>query len=313
VDSGCASCNPVDPPYTGDPTPRRYNDGTALPADIGPGSGFAWNGSNADIIAAWNAGRFLFIHRDHGWPGGWGNPGFDWANASALTNGALLPVVFSVNCASGLFDNETNGGALGSGAGAAYFAERLLINPNGGAVGVLGDTRNSPSWANSALLRGFIDAIWPSAIPDFGSGTSKRRLGDILNHGKMYLFTQAGVDGTGVSWANTGDELRLWNCLGDPTLEIWTKYPYGKSLPITVFPRYLNGAIQLDFPIAGAEITATQTDGNGRIIPVGRIVTQAGGNTIPIFKAPDLKTPIDYAITLEDASTVKLSAVAATQ
>ena len=313
VDTGCASCNPVDPPYTGDATPRRYNDGTALPADLAPGSGFAWNGSNADIIAAWNAGRFLFIHRDHGWPGGWGNPGFDWSDASALTNGALLPVVFSVNCASGLFDNETNGGALGSGAGAMYFAERLLVNPNGGAVGLLGDTRNSPSWANSALLRGFIDAIWPSAIPGFGSNTSKRRLGDILNHGKMYLFTQAGVEGTGVSWANTGDELRLWNCLGDPTLEIWTKYPYAKTLPISVFPHYLNGALQVDFPIAGAQITATQTDGNARIIPVGRIVTKQGVNTMPLFQTPNLQAPIDWAITLEDASTIKLSEIAATQ
>jgi hypothetical protein len=308
VDNGCATCNPVSLPYTGDTTPRRYNDGTALPSDIGPSSSFAWNGSNADIISAWNAGKFLFIHRDHGWPGGWGNPDFSWADASALTNGALLPVVFSVNCASGLFDNETNSGALGSMVGSVYFAERLLINPNGGAVGVLGDTRNSPSWANSALLRGFMDAIWPDAIPGFGSNKSKRRLGDILNHAKLYLFTQAGVEGTGVSWANTGDELRLWNCLGDPTLEIWTAYPYGKVLPTGATIRPGTGLINVDYPVEGAEITVTQplAVAAGRI-PVGRGVVKGGTAVIQYFRQPNIQMPLDLAVNTDDTPSVAIS------
>ncbi len=315
VDNGCPfpDCDPAVPPYTGDTTPRRYNDGTALPADLSSDSGFGWSGSNADIINAWNAGRFLFIHRDHGWPGGWANPAFDWANASALTNGALLPVVFSVNCASGLFDNETNGGALGTMVADVYFAERLLINPNGGAVGVLGDTLNSPTWANSALLRGFIDAIYPSAIPGFGLNKSYRRLGDILNHAKLYLFTVAGVEGTGVSWADTGDELRLWNCLGDPTLEIWTRYPYAKAIPPNLSVHYIRGGLQFNFPIPGAEITATQVDpSSGAIIPVGRITSQEGTNTMTFFKQPNLQMPINYGITLEDANTATISALTST-
>ena len=311
VDNGCPSCSPPDPPYTGDPTPRKYNDGSALPADLAPGSGFGWAGSEADIIASWNAGKFLFVHRDHGGPGGWGNPGFSWADASALTNGSLLPVVFSVNCASGLFDNESSGGALGTVANAAYFSERLLTNPNGGAVGVLGDTRNSPTWANSALLRGFIDAIYPTAIPGFGSAKSQRRLGDILNHGKLYLLTQVGAPGVNAS--NSGDELNLWNCLGDPTLEIWTKFPYAKTLPANLATRYLNGSIEFDFPVAGAEVTATQPNAtNAGLIPVGRIVTQEGTNTMQFFRTPNLQLPINYSITLEDAVGVKLSAALTT-
>jgi hypothetical protein len=311
TDTGCPSCSPPVPAYTADPTPRRYSDGTALPADLAPGSGFGWTGNTIDIITAWNAGRFLFIHRDHGGPGGWGHPGFSWADATALTNGALLPVVFSVNCASGIFDNESSGGAMGTHAGAVYFSERLLVNPNGGAVGVLGDTRNSPSAPNSALLRGFIDAIWPSAIPDFGSDKSSRRLGDILNHGKLYLITQDGAPG--ITPTNASDELSLWNCLGDPTLELWTKYPYAKNLPTGITPRHVNGAIEFDFPIAGAEVTATQPSATGPgLIPVGRVVTREGTNTIQFFKTPNLKAPIDYSITLDEAVTIKLSATIAT-
>ncbi|HNT86277.1 MAG TPA: C25 family cysteine peptidase, partial [Candidatus Hydrogenedentes bacterium] len=174
VDTGCASCDPPRPAYTGDPTPRRYYDGTPLPASIGPGSGFSWNGTTTQITSAWNEGRFLILHRDHGWPGGWGTPSFNSSNADSLTNGALLPVVFSINCSSGLFDNEVFPDE-GATVGGVYFAERLLRNANGGAVGVIGDTRVSPSWANSALTRGLFDAIWPSVVPSFGSNTPKRR------------------------------------------------------------------------------------------------------------------------------------------
>ena len=72
------------------------------------------------------------------------------ADATGLTNGSLLPVVFSVNCASGIFDDETTADYAPN----TYFAEHL-VRMDGGAVGVLGDTRNSPSWPNTALAMGF--------------------------------------------------------------------------------------------------------------------------------------------------------------
>jgi hypothetical protein len=62
----------------------------------------------------------------------------------------------------------------------------------GGAVGVIGDTRNSPTWANSALARGFFDATWPGVVPE-GGANSIRGLGDILNYGKLYMAGQVGV------------------------------------------------------------------------------------------------------------------------
>ncbi len=302
----------IDGAYMGDTTPRRYFDGTLLPGDLGAGSGFGWNGNNTDIVNSFNAGKFLFIHRDHGWPGGWGNPPFDWNNASSATNGSLLPVVFSVNCASGLFDNETAGGAIGTnpGNGYVYFAERLLINPNGGAVGVLGDTRNSPSSANSALLRGFIDAIWPNAIPTFGDPVSHRRLGDILNHAKFYLFTQGSTSGP-VPWGDVGDEFKMWHCLGDPTLEIWTGFPYHLILPSVFASAILNKAtvdIQYDALASGATITALQQNPtNGLLVPIGRAkVTGDGSVSIPLFEQPTAGTPIQYAVTLNDSVSVNI-------
>jgi len=150
IDQGDPNADSPMDPYTGDPTPRLYYDGNSIPVDIGPNSGFAWDGDTQDIIDGWNQGRFLIMHRDHGYSQGFSNPSFTTTDATnELSNGSLLPVVFSVNCASGIFDNETTDDFS---TGTTYFAERLL-RMEGGAVAVLGDTRNSPSWANTALAR----------------------------------------------------------------------------------------------------------------------------------------------------------------
>ena len=64
----------VDRVYTDDPTtdPKKFNDGTSIPASLQKPT-FPWNGTGADVSADWNAGRFLIIHRDHGWSDGWGD------------------------------------------------------------------------------------------------------------------------------------------------------------------------------------------------------------------------------------------------
>src|SRR5581483_9130523 len=82
---------------TGAGTPQRYYNNALLPADLGLGSGFAWDGDTNDIVNAFNAGRFLIVHRDHGWQYGWSNPSFESTNViNDLHNGSLLPVVFSI-------------------------------------------------------------------------------------------------------------------------------------------------------------------------------------------------------------------------
>ena len=92
----------VDRIYDDCPTanPLKFNDGTDLPAALQKPT-FAWDGDGADVTAAWNEGRFLMIHRDHGWSDGWGHPGFTTTDVQALQrNGNLLPVVMSINCSS---------------------------------------------------------------------------------------------------------------------------------------------------------------------------------------------------------------------
>lgn len=299
----------VEAGYDGDPTPRRFYNGSLLPSAIDADSGFAWDGDTNDIVNAFNAGRFLFLHRDHGSKNGWAHPSFKLANVrDDLTNGELLPVVFSVNCASGLFDNETANGDYGTDAEDVLFSERLLRKSDGGAVGILGDTRDSPTWANSALTRGFFDAVWPNTVSDFGDGTRKRRLGDILNHGKLYLMTQLGVEGTteAPTEGNITSDLFLWHVIGDPTLEMWTSNP-NRLLEI-INLRWLNASVlKLKYPVDFAQITAFQESKDG-IVHLGRVQIKDGEAVMTLLHKPIAGKTIQFSASLDDHVSVRLKA-----
>ena len=190
-------------PYPDTADPMRHDDGTELPPALRRPA-FAWNGTTGDISAAWNEGRFLMVHRGHGGTSYWDTPYFGSAEAAALTNGAELPVVLSINCYTGAFNLDENA-----------FATRALVNPNGGAVGVFGDTEVSPSWHNTELAFGFLDALLPRVLDGEGPAT-KLRTGEALIHGKARL---AGIwpppDG------GTRAELYLWHYFGDPSMQMW--------------------------------------------------------------------------------------------
>lgn len=287
--------------YTADPTPRRYYDGTPLPAAIGPAGGFGWDAGTADVRGLFNEGVVLAFHRDHGWPGGWDTPRFSTENLP-LQNGALQPVIFSINCSSGVFDNETSGGAEGVTSNGVYWVERILRQADGGAVGVIASSRVSPSWANSALARGLFNAIFPEVLPSYGGNTRHRRLGDILNHAKLYLLSQTGT--TFVGGDSVRDMFFLYHVIGDPTLEIWTDAPS----PFLNFNVQVLGAsqstIELSFDaqgLAGSEITlyqqAAQIEG---VMPIGRGTVNADGSVnIPPFQFWDSEQDVFFSLNQE--------------
>ncbi len=268
-----------------DTTPRRYFDGDALPAALAPGSGFGWNGTTTDIVNAFNDGRFLITHRDHGGASQWVDPPFSTGNLGSVTNGALLPVIYSVNCKSAYWESETDGGGF-----TESLMEQLLLKANGGMVGGIGDVRNSPTWPNSALLRGFIDATWPTLASGFGDGTSKRRLGDILNHGKLYLATQIGVaqPAGDITVTDYTDEIILYHVIGDPTLEMWTGNPHRLKLVQEFALAVLAGALRVEHADEGAEITALLLADDGSAVPVGRGRVRGGRAILP-FVSPTLQ------------------------
>jgi hypothetical protein len=291
--------------------PNRYYNGALLPADLRATSGFAWNGSATDVVNAINSGRFLMMHRGHGGPNGWGSPSFGVSNLASLNNGNRTPVIYSVNCASGLFDNETLDPMLqdwnyNTSVAGAYWAERIL-RMEGGAVGVIGDTRNSPTWANSALARGLFDATFPNVAPGYGSNTSIKRLGDILNYGKAYMVGQVGQAQTAGSVSNNEatTNVTLYHVFGDPSMKMWTSYPYQVVFPwfiydiLTITPRQW----QVRYPVNGATITALQA-GN----PVARGEVVNGEVVLDFIVDVNPDAPVELSATNPDGTGALLGA-----
>jgi len=286
-----------------DATPRRYFDGTALPADLAPGSGFGWTGNTANIIAAFNQGRFLVLHRDHGGTTSWGSPSFSTTNLGSLTNAGLLPFVFSVNCGTGFWDRESDNGDT-----TESLMERLLMLSTGGMVAGLGDNRNSPTWANSALTRGFYDALRPAIAPEFGSNTVYRRLGDILDHGKIYLLTQIGVaqPAGDVDVEMVFGEWVMWHAFGDPTAELWTSNPHRFILPLDFTLFLETSGLGVRYASDGATITAFQQVKDG-LVPIGRGTVIGGIARFPFFVPPDPQQPILLSASMQNAVSVLLT------
>jgi hypothetical protein len=194
--------------------PIGFRDGEPLPPELRK-PGFAWDGNTADIAEDWNEGRFMMVHRDHGWPGGWDNPRFSSFDVAATTNGAELPVVLSINCSSGAFQDDDNS-----------FVGAALANPNGGAVGAFGDTEISPTDHNTQLAWGFADALIPRVLPSEGPA-ERQRVGDALMHGKARLASIWPPSGPGITGGDGGtrNELYLWHWFGDPTMQMWGGEP----------------------------------------------------------------------------------------
>jgi hypothetical protein len=177
----------------------------------------------------------MVVHRDHGWSDGWGDPFFTTTEVDALTNdNDNLPVVLSINCASAQYDTDETS-----------FVQNALVKPTGGAVGAFGDTRNSPSWHNSQLALGFVDALLPSVLGGEGPA-SKQRMGDALTHGKLRLAGLAPPSGPGIAGGdgNTRNELYLWHYFGDPTMQMFG----GGSAPIVFNPNIFR-AVYRELPI----------------------------------------------------------------
>jgi hypothetical protein len=204
----------VDRLYTTDDDkviPTTYWNGTPIPSHLRRPA-FPWNANTTDFLNAYNDGRFVILHRDHGWPDGWAEPTLHSGHVPGFTNGAQQPVVFGINCSSAAFDTPAH----------PSFVELQLLRPDGGAIAGFGDTRVSPSFPNNHMALGYFDAMFPSTVADYG-GPETRRLGDIQIRGKQYMASQEGFE-----WHGAGEtyvEHYLYHLLGDPTMQMWAAAP----------------------------------------------------------------------------------------
>ena len=237
--------------YRGLSYPHRFSYPDPVPSSVTS----LWTSDSqaqADISAAINAGVGLVIHRDHGSQTGWGDPPYHNAEVNALSNGVKTPVVFSINCQSGSY-HRTNGDC---------FCEAFLKKTSGGAVGIVGATRNSYSGWNDLLAHGMITCFWPSHDPSHTEATYPHswRPAAALTYGKYYMMT---YKGTG---PYAQGEFNMFQWFGDPEIMLRTRTPetlavsYPNSVSFAV-PVDLTVTVEMDgAPLEGARVGISHPD-----------------------------------------------------
>lgn len=193
-----------------------FSNGEAIPDELKK-PGFAWDGNYIDINNAINSGVLYVLHRDHGAVWGWGDPRYIQQRISNLSNGNLLPIVFSMNCLTGEFNKNC-------------FAETFLRKPNGGCVAIYAASDTSYTGFNDALTTGMFDAIWPNPglsihIPHHNNTISPTptptyTLGQILGQGMVRLSETYGFNSYFTKYTK-----EIFHCFGDPSMKIYTQCP----------------------------------------------------------------------------------------
>jgi hypothetical protein len=292
----------------GEGVARRYHTGIELPLHLEEENGFVWKlpGELAPMTDAINEGRFLVNYNAHGFAHGWSTPWFDVLAAEPLLhNGDLLPVVFSVSCSTGMFDNEeANGEALSNGD-LPTLGEWFLRKNNGGAVGFFGSTREAYIDTAEVFMHGLFDAIWPAPPEAWNDGNlPTNRLGDILNYGKLYLWGH--VNSNPNDYYSPLDAFYHFNLLGDPTLEMWTRDPNDLSLHRDFEFEVFDKLLKINYAVEGATLTAYQATSNGNV-PVGRGQVRNGVAVLPYVNHPVAGVPLQFAASLPNKVSVKLT------
>ena len=267
--------------YVGWSYPGRITPPTLVPAawkDMG-------SGDATEIAQAINDGVSIVVHRDHGYSSGsgWADPHYTSTNVDALTNGTLMPVVFSLNCATGWFDSKDS------------FAESWMENTNGGAVGFTGAVRISYSGWNDSLHAGIFDAFWDDYDQTW---TSSRypvswRPASAMNRAKDRLFS-----GYGASNSYALLTARMFNWFGDPEMELRTSTP--ASLAAT-HPATLDAGVLESFTV--------RVRADGVLLSDARVALVApdGGTPESHVVYTDSNGAADFSVTLQNSGTYKVT------
>lgn len=184
--------------------------------------GFKWDGKAADISKAINEGVGYVLHRDHGAPTFWGDPYYTVSDIKSLSNGRKLPVVFSLNCQTGMMSNNT-----------VTFAETFLRHDKGGCSGIIAATNTSYSGYNDEFAIEMFNSMYPESPmnPQFRSNSDISgnvsqekavfKLGQVMDQGLSKIGNRYGSS-NGMTAKYTR---RLFHCFGDPTMYVFIDRP----------------------------------------------------------------------------------------
>ena len=223
-------------------------------------------GATDQMVAdAVNAGVSIINYCGHGSMTSWGTTGFDNNDVNNLTNGNMLPFIFSVACVNGEFDDGE------------CFAEAWLHKDGGGAVMFLGSTINQPwdppmrgqDYFNDVLIGGYNYDDHPGQN---GINTHEQRtfIGSIVINGFALMLNES-------STTDDKETVQTWTTFGDPSMQVRTAAPAEVTLSntdITTDEPFTTTVTSNGSPVQGAMVCISQategyfsglTDENGQV------------------------------------------------
>ncbi|MFC1594200.1 C25 family cysteine peptidase [Candidatus Omnitrophota bacterium] len=206
-------------------------------------------------------GHSLWAHNGHGWAGGWqigyAPSAFRVGDVSQLSNGDMLPIVFSMSCATGEFDHPDY----------QCLGERFVSDANKGAIAFVGAARVVGGSGNNELIEGIMDALFTGEDYILGSFILQGKLavGYEWKHRHHYhLFGDPSLDLTSVlsgyeiekpeltcslvNFASRDSSLRITaeiknNGFADADLtffQLYDEFPYGDGQAVSHKPRSIS-------------------------------------------------------------------------
>lgn len=225
--------------------------------------------SKSALTEAINEGRGWINYMGHGNKTLWGTTGFSSSDAEKLTNSDRLPVVISVACNNGEFDNGT------------CFAETWLrqgnVTQGKGAVVFLGSYISQPWVPPQHGQQEMVDLI----VQD-----KYLSIGGIIYNGLNKVLEQGNSAGQYLETADT------WINFGDPSLQLFTKKPQELSVqsPEKVHTGKQDVELKFDKSIDGRVCFHSASRG----ILASKIVSDADNIVVPV----EIKDENDITLTV---------------
>ncbi len=174
-------------------------------------------GTAAMVTSYIEQGASVINYCGHGSMTSWGSTGFSNSNVNQLSNGDMLPFIFSVACVNGAFHSGE------------CFAEAWLKKENGGAIMTLMSTINQPwdppmrgqDYCNDVLTGGYDY----NSNPGNGISTDEGRtiIGSIVTNGLVLMYTES-------NQSEDLETLQTWTTFGDASLQVRTAAPEDLSI-----------------------------------------------------------------------------------
>ncbi len=185
------------------------------------GTAYDPSGTANQVKSYIETGASIINYCGHGSMTSWGSTGFSNSNVNQLTNGDMLPFIFSVACVNGAFHSGE------------CFAEAWLKKENGGAILTLMATINQP-WDPPMRGQDYFNDILSGGYdynsnPGNGISTDEGRttMGAVVANGLTLMLTES----NGSSDLNT---VQTWCTFGDASLQFRTDEPAPIALSNTV-------------------------------------------------------------------------------